>query len=219
MKRRWWMVSAPVGLLAVVAAVGAPGVSGAQSSSDALVSYEISTARIRLALPDWQVRTADESRCIRRTTTTGSDAFDEAAARAQDTIDRSGRVSELVLVRDRGLGVTPVVRLWVNPSDSRAPVVELLRRGMPVGEQAPPGLVVLEGPRPLSIEGIGDAGLVRFRSRAAIRGGEMREAESITVQVRHAGHLVTLRLTTPLESERPPHELFASVIASIAPLP
>ena len=53
----------------------------------------------------------------------------------------------------------------------------------------------------------------------AIRGGEMREAESITVQVRHAGHLVTLRLTTPLESERPPHELFASVIASIAPLP
>ncbi|AKF09816.1 hypothetical protein DB32_006965 [Sandaracinus amylolyticus] len=179
--------------------------------------YEITAARVRLALPDWQVRSEDESRCIRRMTTTGDRSIDERAARAQETVERSGRVSELVLVRDRQRGVTPVVHLWVSPSDTQRPVLELAREGVRTIEGAP-GFVMLEPARTLALPGISDAAVSRYRSSAAIRGGELRDAESVHVQLRHAGHLVMLKMTTPVDVTGRPDALFARVLQSIAAL-
>ncbi len=217
---KWNGAGAAAALLAVLATGAAGSVSTAQEApaeapAVTLVTYELSNARVRLSLPDWHVRTPDETRCIRQAATTGTPALDERIARAQETIDRSGLVSQIVLVRDPGRDVTPAVTLTVNPSDSETPVIGLMRRHLPRGQ---PGFVVFDGPRPLAIDGIPDAAYAWYLSRAGIRGEELRQAGNTLVQLRHAGHLVTLRLSTPLGLDQPP-AIDTAVLASIGPLP
>lgn len=170
---------------------------------------------VQVALPQWTERTPANSRAISDGTTTGSPAVDQHARDARRIVAESGRVEELVLIRDPRAELTSSIHVSVHASDSSIPMLELARRA--ARETASPGFVVLQEPAPLTIDGVSEAVHAKFRRRLARTSdpATTREGDTWILQLRHRGHLVTITLTAPVAQRDELAPLFERIVASI----